>query len=301
MAMELVWPYVVSASNPSVNGFLDWAKNQKNELYKLKYQQIFWYLQAIINFRTGVRYNQPLLKSAARRIFAPIWSARRHPIYQAIEIADEEQLIRLRPEIRQIIENNSVVAWSGWSNQHQGLDAILEEVNKTLKTLIPSIPAQKHWEMAARNCTKFMKLRKKLFATMGYADSESSGPRSRPDYEEESQRFRIRLRKTGFLNPNLNHSFEGLDKNNKLSVQMKSFSNKAQAQRINYIKGKFGLIKSEPTRSIPVTFDEAQLQSSESSLKKEEIVFAIENLIGSLNEAKRPQFRGLRTKKKRNY
>ena len=92
-------------------------------------------------------------------MFAPIWSARRHPIYQAIEVADEEQLMRLRPEIRQIIECNSVVARSGRSNQHQGLDAILEEVNKTLKTLIPPIPAQKHWEMAARNCTKFMKVR----------------------------------------------------------------------------------------------------------------------------------------------
>ncbi|CAG8820155.1 5886_t:CDS:2, partial [Dentiscutata erythropus] len=115
---------------------------------------------------------------------------------------------------------------------------------------------------------------------MGYADSESSGPQSRPDYEEELQRFRIRLRKTGFLNPNLNHSFEGLDKNNKLSVQMKSFSNKAQAQRINYIKGKFGLIKSEPTRSIPVTFDEAQLQSSERlrTKKKEELLIILQQV-----------------------
>ena len=41
-------------------------------------------------------------------MFAPIWSARWHPIYQAIEVADEEQLMRLRPEIRQIIEYNSV-------------------------------------------------------------------------------------------------------------------------------------------------------------------------------------------------
>lgn len=41
-------------------------------------------------------------------------------------------------------------------NQHQGLDAILEEINKTLKTLIPPVPTQKHWNMAARNCIKFM-------------------------------------------------------------------------------------------------------------------------------------------------
>ncbi|CAG8502630.1 6537_t:CDS:1 [Dentiscutata heterogama] len=80
---------------------------------------------------------------------------------------------------------------------------------------------------------------------------------------------------------------------------MKSFSHQAQTKRMNYIKGKFGLINSsELTRTIPVTFDEAQLQSAESSLKKEEIIFTIETLIESLNEAKRPQFRGLRSKRK---
>ncbi|RIB29660.1 hypothetical protein C2G38_2154749 [Gigaspora rosea] len=211
MAMELVWPYVVSVSNPSVNDLLVLTSNNK--------------------LLHGVRCNQPLLKSAERRMFAPIWSARRHPIYQVIEIADE--------------------------NNYYGLDAIIEEVNNILKTLIPSILTQKHWEMAARNCTKFMK-----------------------------------LRKTSFLDPNQNKSFESLDRNDKLSVQMKSFTYKAQAQRRNYINSKFGLNNSsELTRSIPVTFNEAQLQSSESSLKKEEIIYTIETLIGSLNEARRPQFR----------
>ncbi|CAG8724953.1 2865_t:CDS:1, partial [Dentiscutata heterogama] len=96
--------------------------------------------------------------------------------------------------------------------------------------------------------------------------------------------------------------FESLDKTNKLSVQMKSFSHKARMQRISYIKSKFDLLiinSSELIRPIPVTFDEAQLQLAETSLKKEEIIFTIETLIGSLNEAKRPQFRGLRSKKKR--
>ncbi|RIB03555.1 hypothetical protein C2G38_2049175 [Gigaspora rosea] len=108
--MELVWPYIDSNPNPTVDGYLNWAKNQKDELYKLKYEQIFLYLQAIINFRDGVRSNQPLLKSAARRVFAPIWSARRHPIYQEIEVADEEQLMRLYPEIRKLIELNSAIS-----------------------------------------------------------------------------------------------------------------------------------------------------------------------------------------------
>lgn len=67
-------------------------------------------MQAIINFQKGIRTNQPLLKGAARRMFAPIWSARRHPIYRSIELADEEQLLCLHPEIRQLIEKNSVVS-----------------------------------------------------------------------------------------------------------------------------------------------------------------------------------------------
>jgi hypothetical protein len=74
-------------------------------------------------------------------------------------VADEAQLMRLHPKIRQIIEQNSVISRSGWKDQHQGIDAILEEINKTLKTLIPLIPTQKHWEIAARNCTKFMKVK----------------------------------------------------------------------------------------------------------------------------------------------
>jgi hypothetical protein len=52
--------------------------------------------------------------------------------------------MRLHPEIRKYIEQFSVVSRSGWNNQHQGLDAILEEINKSLKTLIPPILTQKH-------------------------------------------------------------------------------------------------------------------------------------------------------------
>jgi len=89
-------------------------------------------------------------------MFAPIWSARRHPIYRLIEAVDEEQMLRLKPEIRNLIEKKTLVSRSGRSNQHQGLDAILEEVNKALKSLIPPIPSQRHWQIAARNCTKFM-------------------------------------------------------------------------------------------------------------------------------------------------
>ena len=64
--------------------------------------------------------------------------------YSLCKVANEEQLMRLYPKICQIIKQNSVISRSGWVNQHQGLDAILEEINKTLKALISPIPSQKH-------------------------------------------------------------------------------------------------------------------------------------------------------------
>ena len=90
-------------------------------------------------------------------MFSPIWSARRHPIYRLIEVADEVQLMQLHPDIRRI-EENCVVSRSGIYEQHQGLDAIMEEVNKILKTLIPPVPQYRHWKIAARNCKKFFEV-----------------------------------------------------------------------------------------------------------------------------------------------
>ena len=115
----------------------------------------------------------------------------------------------------------------------------------------------------------------------------------------ESRRFRIQLRKYGFLNPNEHdRCFESLGGYNKLSEELKSFSITAQTRRINYIKAKLNSTKPLITRPIPITTDEAQMQSAESSMKKEELILVIESLIGSLNETNRPQFQGLKSKRK---
>ena len=56
------------------------------------------------------------------------------------------------------MEKHCVLYRPGLSNQHQGLDAILEEVNKTLKSLIPSAPQLRHWKIAARNLKKIFQV-----------------------------------------------------------------------------------------------------------------------------------------------
>ncbi|RIB06741.1 hypothetical protein C2G38_2147907 [Gigaspora rosea] len=298
MVSELMWPYVISEENPSVEGYLKWAQNQTDHMFRLKYEQVFIYLQAIINFRTGVRFNRPLLRFAARRIFAPIWSARRHPIYRLIEVTDEEQMLRLKPEIRNLIQERIVTSRSKLSNQHQGHDAILEEINKSLKSLIPPIPSQRHWEIAARNCTKFSKLRTNIFNIIGYSESEVNEPRTRPGFTVESRRFRVQIRKANFVNPTAdNRDFQNLGGELTLSEEMIRFSEIARMKRIEFIKAK--LIEKTPLgiwRPIPVTCEEAELQKSESSLKKSQILSIINSLTPSLGDLDRSRFRGLSNK-----
>jgi hypothetical protein len=79
---------------------------------------------------------------------------------------------------------------------------------------------------------------------------------------------------------------------------LKSFSITARDRRINYIKEKLNSTKPSLTRPIPVTTYEAQMQSTESSMKKDELVLVIESLVGSLNETNRPQFQRLKSKRK---
>ena len=110
----------------------------------------------------------------------------------------------------------------------------MEEINKTLKFLVPAIPL----EIAARNYTKFLKLRTNLFNVIGYNESEMHGPRTRPSFTTESRRFRVRIRKTQFVNPNAdNRVFQDISGEWMLS-EMKRFGEIAHTKRIDFIKAK---------------------------------------------------------------
>ncbi len=53
-------------------------------------------------------------------------------------------MLRLKPEIYSLIQEKIVTLRSKLLDQHQDHDAILEEINKTIKSLIPPIPSQRH-------------------------------------------------------------------------------------------------------------------------------------------------------------
>ena len=53
-------------------------------------------------------------------------------------------MLRLKPEIFSLIQEKIVTSRFKLLDQHQGHDAILEEINKALKSLIPPIPTQRY-------------------------------------------------------------------------------------------------------------------------------------------------------------
>lgn len=141
-------------------------------------------------------------------------------------------------------------------------------------------------------------MRKKLLTTIGYSDQESTGPRSKPTFEKESQHFRIELRKNNFLNPSNLNPFESLD-GNKLSDNMKLFSIKAQAHQRDYIDEKLKSKRSSGTLCpIPVTLEEEEKYSTEQSMTKKELLSVIQTLLEPLGKTDRSQFKGLKSKGK---
>ncbi|CAG8685764.1 5703_t:CDS:2, partial [Scutellospora calospora] len=228
----------------------------------------FIYLQAIINYRKAIRINDPVLKRASKRAFSPIWSARRHPIYRLIEVADEIQLMRLHSEIREVVEKNCVISRSGIYNQHQGLDAIIEEINKTLKALIPPIPQDRHWKIAARNCKKFFE---------GQELDQS---------QLQNVRFCALLRGFNFVNSvNSRTICRSLGEECELDKNLKNFTNFAKLARKNFIIETF-IDKNNTSqfRVIPITKQEAKVQENEKNMTKNSILLKIDTLLEQLGE-----------------
>ena len=105
------------------------------------------------------------------------------------------------------------------------MDAIIEEVNKALKALIPPVPQYHHWKVVAYNCKRFFELRDNLFKLISYNNLQTSGPKTRPKSIMECQRFRIYLRSFEFTNPiNAKSVCQSLGEHHELSEHLKNFT-----------------------------------------------------------------------------
>ena len=137
---------------------------------------------------------------------------------------------------------------------------------------------------------------------MGYSEKETGGPRTRPSFATKSYRFQVQIRKSQFVNSNANNRiFQNISGEWMLSEEMKRFSEIARTKRIEYIK--MTLVKKCPMgllHPIPITQEEADIQQSETSLTKPQILSIINSLIPSLEDSDRLRFRSLSNKTRNN-
>ncbi|RHZ76665.1 hypothetical protein Glove_194g90 [Diversispora epigaea] len=98
-----------------------------------------------------------------------------------------------------------------------------------------------------------------------------------------------------FINPNAsNRMFQNISGESILSEELKNFTEIARRKRIEFIGEK--LSKKTSWHPIPITCEEANLQKSESSLTKSQILSIINSLIPSLDDSDRLRFRSLSNK-----
>lgn len=188
-------------NHPSSEGFLHWCTNKSfDSTYKLNLEIMINYAESIVLFRQGVRNNNTLELRTGRRIFSPLWSGRNHPKYKFIELWDEIDRLRYPPKICQLVNKFEAISRSGRASAHQGTDAVLEEMNKSVKHWISGLPSASAWESVVRNHDDLVELRKLVFSSLSLKDPESV-ERRRPDYYEEKLSWRAKLRSENYLTP----------------------------------------------------------------------------------------------------
>ena len=142
-------------------------------------------------------------------------------------------------------------------------------------------------------------MRCNFFKSIGYNDLQTTSPRTRPESIAETQRFRIRLRKDSFFNPNESRTICKSLEGQELSAQFMDFTNLAKQARKDHVTNFFC---DKPSNSffklIPVTKQEEIAQQSEKNMSKAEIIAKIEAFFEQAGESVRKKYRGFKQQKK---
>ncbi len=232
---ELLVNYVrISLSKneePSVKGFLSWAKKCEDPNYGFMFEDVLRYAQGIINFRMGIRRNNHMLIRSAIFVTKELFHGRNHPRYQELELWDTFRDLVMPKKLLEFSNKYMSISKSGNRSTGQGFDFLLEEDNREIKKWIKRVlPTDKVWTTAVRNKTKLEHMKERLVDKLG-VKTLSHESRSTFDLTEAIAEWRLHLRKTGYLSTNevLHKSISG----EMLDPGLQMFTQEAQRKR-NY-------------------------------------------------------------------
>ena len=201
--LELVQPYVVKCQNENVQataeGFISYAKSSErcaNFLYM--FEMTCKYSQGIMNFRMGIRRNNPELLQAAKWMTKELFHGRNHPKYQEIEMYENFVSMILPPELKDYFKQHCSLSKSGHQSKGQGYDFILEEENKNVKGWLKrGVPTDVTWLATCRNHQALKTVKETVLSLSGYGSSETVDRTLK--LEDAVDEWRIHLRQQGYL------------------------------------------------------------------------------------------------------
>ena len=98
---ELLFPYVRASTNPTPQGFFEWAKQfAGNKTYSLLLELTTRCAFGVFVFRHGVRHNKYSARLLGKRAVSPLLHARHFPNYQLIDLFSEEDELSYPEDIR---------------------------------------------------------------------------------------------------------------------------------------------------------------------------------------------------------
>ena len=132
---ELLLPYVLAVADPTPAGFFVWAEQFKSNItYTWLLDIVTRCCFGIMVYRHGLRHNNYATRLLGRRALTPLIHARNFPNYQLIDMWEESDLLVHPEPIRELFRKYSVLSCSGRGDANQSFEAIIEELNKNIKT-----------------------------------------------------------------------------------------------------------------------------------------------------------------------
>jgi hypothetical protein len=154
--------------------FLLWGKEHPGDkTFTFLFEMSVVRAHALSLLREGTRTNQPQLRRIGKLLFAPIWFARGHVIYDNISQEMERDDWEAPVELRQFIHDSEVqMSLQDGRPVYEGLDARQEEVQRLLLLTLPSAQflTEKRMKDTSRIMNLLLDLRGQVFRSLGLTD-----------------------------------------------------------------------------------------------------------------------------------
>jgi len=209
LLLELAHNFLREAPNGDAAAFRQWLEDQATTDLTLSLVWDLAYLQmAVFAFHDAIRTNDIVLKRAARRAFLPVWFVRNHYNMARVVLEDERTFFNAPEAIKRLLQRYTAIRRH---EAYQGLDAILEELNRLTKGWAAGAPDAERWKWVCRCIDLLQQLRAKAQTLFGTFRADFAAPRSRPPSEQEVKTWRATLGANNYLAPTPGRAATSLD------------------------------------------------------------------------------------------